>query len=139
MKKMRKGQRLVVTHARGDRAQAALRFLRKQYGLDIHEMSPQDHDRSMAYMQALPFFIARALVDLGFLEIEHRDALSLPSFEKLAAIAAIEEHHTDGMFDTSQRSNPFAADARRHFIEVLEKLNAEIDAGHISFQPSEGS
>jgi prephenate dehydrogenase len=137
MKKMRKAQRLVVTHCRGERAQVALRFLRKKYGLNIHEMSPEDHDRSMAYMQALPFFIARALVDLGFSELDHREVLSLPSFEKLAAIAAIEEHHTDGMFDTSQRSNPFAADARRHFIEVLEKLNAEIDAGHISFQPSD--
>ena len=137
MKKMRKGQRLVVTCVRGERAREFLRFLRKHYGLEIHEMSPEDHDRSMAYMQALPFFIARALVDLGFLELDHRDVLSFPSFEKLAAIAAIEEHHTDAMFDTSQRSNPFAADARRQFIEALEKLNAEIEAGHISFQPPE--
>ena len=51
-----------------------------------------------------------------------------------SSIAAIEMHHTDAMFDTSQRSNPFAADARRAFIEVLSTLDEEIVAGHLNFR-----
>jgi prephenate dehydrogenase len=134
MKKMRKGQHLVVTHAVGERAEGFVRFLEKKFGLLVHRMSPEEHDRTMAYMQALPFFIARALVDLDILDLPHRDVLSLPSFEKLTSIASIEMHHTDAMFDTSQRSNPFASDARRAFIEVLSKLNEEIAAGHVNFR-----
>jgi prephenate dehydrogenase len=134
MKKMRKGQHLVVTYAVGERAEGFVRFLEKKFGLLVHRMSPEEHDRTMAYMQALPFFIARALVDLDILDLPHRDVLSLPSFEKLTGIAAIEMHHTDAMFDTSQRSNPFAADARRAFIEVLSTLNEEIAAGHVNFR-----
>ena len=134
MKKMRRGQHLVVTHTVGERADGFVRFLEQKFGLLVHRMSPEEHDRTMAYMQALPFFIARALVDLDILDLPHRDVLSLPSFEKLTSIAAIEMHHTDAMFDTSQRSNPFAADARRAFIEVLSSLNEEIAAGHVNFR-----
>jgi len=134
MKKMRKGQHLVVTHAVGERAEGFVGFLEKKFGLLVHRMSPEEHDRTMAYMQALPFFIARALVDLDILDLPNRDVLSLPSFEKLTSIAAIEMHHTDAMFDTSQRSNPFAADARRAFIKALSTLNEEIAAGHLNFR-----
>jgi prephenate dehydrogenase len=134
MKGMGRGQRLVVTHEQGPRARAFLAFLERRYGVTLHAMSAEEHDRAMAYMQALPFFVARALVGLDYLELEHRRALSFPSFEKLAALAAIEEHHTDAMFDTSQRSNPFAAAARHQLIEVLTKLNAEIGAGHVEFR-----
>lgn len=132
MKRMKKGQHLVVTYTQGDRAAAFRRFLEHRFGLQILDLEPEDHDRTMAYMQALPFFIARALVDLDILDLEHREALSLPSFEKLATIAAIEQHHTDGMFDTSQRSNPFAAEARRQLIQVLEELDDEIDRGQFT-------
>ena len=80
----------------------------------------------MAYMQSLPFFIARALVEIDVLELPYRDLLAIPSFEKLASIAMIEEHHSAGMFDTSQRSNPFADEAREMFLNVLRRLDKEI-------------
>ena len=40
----------------------------------------------MAYMQALPFFIAGPC-EIDVLELPYRELLSLPSFEKLASIA----------------------------------------------------
>jgi prephenate dehydrogenase len=135
MKRMKSGQHLVVTYTQGKRAMAFRGYLQDRFGLEIVDMSPEAHDRTMAYMQALPFFIARALVDLDIVDLEHRDVLSLPSFEKLATIAAIEQHHTDAMFDTSQRSNPFAAAARQQLVEVLEKLNEEIGQGQYTFHP----
>jgi prephenate dehydrogenase len=135
MKRMKKGQHLVVTYTQGKRAMAFRSYLAKTFGLDIIDLSPEAHDRTMAYMQALPFFIARALVDLDILDLEHFDVLSLPSFEKLATIAAIEQHHTDAMFDTSQRSNPYAAAARQQLVEALEKINDEIGHGQYTFHP----
>ena len=36
--------------------------LEKELGLEVVSIPPDEHDRAMAYMQSLPFFIARALV-----------------------------------------------------------------------------
>jgi prephenate dehydrogenase len=122
------GLRIVVTYEKGERAASFQGFLASQFGLEIIHISAEEHDRAMAYMQSLPFFIARALVRIDLLGMPHRDLLAIPSFEKLAEIEAIEEQHTMGMFDTSQISNPYAEDARRRFLEVLKELQAEIEA-----------
>ena len=127
MTRLEPGLRMVVTHERGDHAAAFLQFLDDQFGLEVVRISAEDHDRAMAYMQSLPFFIARALVRIDLLGLPHRDLLAIPSFEKLAEIEAIEEQHTIGMFDTSQISNPYAEDARRHFLNVLTELQREIE------------
>lgn len=127
MTSLEPGLRIVVTYAKGERAAAFQEFLTSQFGLEIVKISAEEHDRAMAYMQSLPFFIARALVRIDLLGLPHRDLLAIPSFEKLAEIEAIEEQHTMGMFDTSQISNPYAEDARRRFLEVLKELQAEIE------------
>ncbi|MGQ0802653.1 MAG: prephenate dehydrogenase/arogenate dehydrogenase family protein [Actinomycetota bacterium] len=127
MTRLEPGLRLVVTYEKGERAAVFQEFLTTQFGLEIVQISAEEHDRAMAYMQSLPFFIARALVRIDLLGMPHRDLLAIPSFEKLAEIEAIEEQHTMGMFDTSQISNPYAEDARRRFLEVLKELQAEIE------------
>lgn len=127
MTHVEQGQHLVVTLVRGERAEQLVEFLAEEFGLDVFRIDPAKHDQSMAYMQALPFFIARALVRLDILDLKDRELLALPSFEKLATIAAIEQHHTQEMFDTSQRSNPHAAKVRKRFLEVLAEIDAELD------------
>jgi len=127
MTHVEQGQHLVVTLARGERAEQLVELLSREFGLDVFRIDPAKHDEAMAYMQALPFFIARALVRLDILGLKDREALALPSFEKLATIAAIEQHHTQQMFDTSQRSNPYAATVRKRFLEILTELDAELD------------
>lgn len=127
MQRMEAGQRIVVTDERGDAAAAFLEFLEEEFGLEVLRLSPDDHDRAMAYMQSLPFFIARALVSIGILDLPNTDELSIPSFRKLAEIASIEEHHTHEMFETSQRSNPYAQDARREFLKALAQLQDELE------------
>lgn len=122
------GLRVVVTAQRGVAAAAFRAFLEAKLGLEVVALSPDEHDRAMAYMQSLPFFIARALVSIDVLDLKHRDDLAIPSFEKLAEIAFIEQQHTVDMFDTSQISNPYADEARRHFLAALQQLQAEIEA-----------
>ena len=126
MVRMGEGNRIVVTRRRGERADALLRHFEETYGVRIVEMPAEEHDKAMAYMQSLPFFIARALVNIDLDGLAHRETLAIPSFEKLAEIATIEEQHTVDMFDTSQISNPFAEAARAHFLDALAKLQEEI-------------
>ena len=127
MERMGPGQRIVVTYERGDAAATLLEFLRETFGLEVLRLAPDEHDRAMAYMQSLPFFIARALVSIDILDLPNTDELSIPSFRKLAEIASIEEHHTHEMFETSQRSNPYAQDARREFLKALAQLQDELE------------
>lgn len=126
MDRLEPGEKLVVTLTRGPQTQAFCAFLTEQFGIEIVEVEAHEHDEAMAYMQALPFFIARALVDIGVLDEKHVHDLVIPSFEKLARIAEIEKHHTADMFDTSQRSNPYAEAARTRFLEQLQELDARI-------------
>jgi hypothetical protein len=42
------------------------------------------------------------------------------------------------MFDTSQISNPYADEARRHFVAALQQLQAEIEA-HRAGEPRGGN
>lgn len=127
MERIEPGMRLVVTYEKGPRAAELRSFLGSEnpgLGLEVLDRSPEEHDEAMAYMQALPFFIARALVALDLPHDE--DILSIPSFAKLASIAEIEKHHTDEMFDTSQRANPYAEVVRNKFLEALRSLDEKI-------------
>jgi prephenate dehydrogenase len=118
------GDRLVVTFSRGTRAEALSRFLASRLALQVIAVDAVEHDKAMAYMQALPFFIARALDSLDF---DHfRDDLEIPSFHKLAEIAKIERHHSPEMFETAQLSNPYARDARERFLEILRDLHESL-------------
>jgi prephenate dehydrogenase len=135
MARIEPGLRLVVTAERGPAAASFREFLETELGLVVVAISPDEHDRAMAYMQSLPFFVARALVSIDLLELQHRDVLAIPSFEKLAEIAFIEQQHTVDMFDTSQISNPYADEARRHFLAALQQLQAEIEA-HRTGEPT---
>jgi prephenate dehydrogenase len=138
MARIELGLRVVVTAERGEEAAAFREFLEEQLGLEVVSLSPEEHDRAMAYMQSLPFFIARALVSIDVLELKHRDDLAIPSFEKLAEIAFIEQQHTVDMFDTSQISNPYADEARRHFLAALQQLQGEIEEHRTGKRTADG-
>src|SRR5207244_11067919 len=106
MARIEPGLRLVVTAELGPAAAGFRGFLEKELGLEVVSIPPDEHDRAMAYMQSLPFFIARALVSIDLLELKHRDVLAIPAFEKLAEIGFIEQPHTGARVDTRQGHKP---------------------------------
>jgi prephenate dehydrogenase len=124
MPRIEPGNRIVITRQAGPRAADLRAYLEDDLQLVVLDRDASEHDRTMAYMQALPFFIARALSEL---DLPPDDLLAIPSYEKLVLIAGIEEHHTQEMFDTSQLANPYAAAVRREFLEALMKLDADIN------------
>lgn len=132
MDRITPGDRIVITHEQGPRAAEFIDFLGTDLGLVVERVTSNDHDHAMAYMQSLPFFIARALVELDILDLQHKEELAIPSFEKLLTIANIETHHTDAMFATSQLSNPFAGAARRQFIEALIRIENELSGRDVA-------
>lgn len=125
--RIHKGSRIVITYEAGARTANFVQFLTEDLRLTVERMSSEQHDQAMAYMQSLPFFIARALVHLDIMEFGHQDSLAIPSFQKLLTIANIEQFHTHDMFETSQLSNPYAEQARNRFIEALLQIQRQLE------------
>jgi len=112
------GQRIAVCPVRGDHAKVA-RFL-AQLGLEVIECSPEEHDRQMAVSQALTHFIGRAMLAGDFEPVQ----LSTLTYDRLCDIARIIGGNSNELFEDMQQLNPFAAAARRKFLEVASKLDA---------------
>lgn len=81
-------------------------------GITVIEMTPEEHDRQIATVQGLTFFIARALKDMKLNELQ----LSTPSFRRLLHLAELEQHHSDQLFQTVQLGNPYTMGVRQQFL-----------------------
>lgn len=91
-------------------------------GLEVKVMSAREHDREMATVHGLTFFIARILKDCSL----HDQVLATPSFKRLLSLAELEQHHSDDLFYTIQAGNDQTAEIRDRFIRTAEALNATI-------------
>ncbi len=118
-----KGHKLIVTRSTGERADQAIAYCQQKLELDVQRLSAEKHDKIMAEVQALTFFVARALAGL---QIGQR-ALFTPSYQMLIDLARFDRAHSDELFRTIQQGNPFAGEVRRRFIRQLEKINAKLE------------
>ena len=87
-------------------------------GLNVVSMSSREHDKSMALVQGLTFYIARILKDFDL----ESSKLITPSFKKLIALAELEKQHTKDLFITIQKGNPHTEEIRQHFIDRAQEL-----------------
>lgn len=87
--------------------------------LDVTEMSAEEHDKEMAIVHGLTFFVAHSLKDMAL----DSQKLATPSFKKLLSLAELEEHHSLDLFKTIQEGNPFAEAIRTQFIDEVSSLS----------------
>jgi prephenate dehydrogenase len=90
----------------------------EKLGLRVVIMNSKEHDKTMALVQGLTFFVARVLKDFDL----ESTKLVTPSFRKLIALAELEQQHTKDLFVTIQKGNPHAEDVRQHFIDRAQTL-----------------
>lgn len=95
----------------------------EQLQLKVIEMTAAEHDREMAMVQGLTFFIARALKDMHL----HKMQLETPSFKRLRHLADLEVHHSDELFKTIQRGNPQTAAVREIFLREAEAIHRQLE------------
>lgn len=87
--------------------------------LEVKTMSAEEHDKLMADVHGLTFFVARALVLYG-VELE---PIMTPSYQKLLDLANLERNHSPELFATIQTANPYAAATREKFVAIADKLS----------------
>lgn len=91
--------------------------------LEIVEMSLEEHDREMAVVQGLTFFLARGLNEFGV----HRMKLKTPSFAKILSLVELDKHHSDDLLDTILNGNKFAREVREDFMQSIEYFNDQLN------------
>ena len=118
------GLRLVVCPIRGERHEAVV-ALGRDLGLTVTVTTPEEHDREMAYVQALTHLIGRSLVNLRIPDEE----LKTPSYQHLLELCALIGADTFELFTAIQTQNPFAAEVVGAFVEQARSLLDQVEAG----------
>jgi len=90
--------------------------------LSILPMLPEDHDKEMAWVHGLTFFVGRGLLQLNPPE----SGLATHYYNELMDVVGVEKTHSYDLFMTIQQGNPYTDDIRRQFVEILGKLEATI-------------
>lgn len=95
----------------------------KSLDLNVVEMSAEEHDRELAVVHGLTFFIARSLEEMNI----HDQKLHTPTFQRLLNIVEVDRHHSPELFRTIQNGNDYTADMRQRFIDMAQKIDRELE------------
>ena len=114
---------LVVTNGTTDeKALGILEYCANKLKLEVLHMSNEEHDKRMADIHVLTFFIARAL---GKMDL-HAEPFMTPSFQELLDLVALDSSHTEALFDTIQNGNPYGAAERQRLISLLSEIDESL-------------
>lgn len=114
-----KGQTLIVTDVIGDKSKKFLDLIDTSLQPKIISISADEHDKVMAQVHALTFFVAKGLGDLGLQEIPFRT----PSYKMITDMVVFDKSHSADLYDTIQAANPYAEEIREEFIASLQKAH----------------
>ncbi len=118
------GHDLIVTNAIGPLAERVVEFCEHTLQLKITHISAEEHDRVMACVHVLTFFVARGLADMSMPSMPFKT----PSFDMLTALIDLNSKHSDELFLTVQHGNPYGEEVRRDLVGVFEKLERTLAA-----------
>lgn len=119
------GHTLVICPEVSDDAQVKIvGDFAQSLGLKVVQKSAEQHDKDMAVVHGLTFFVARTLMNAGIHDVE----LQTPSFQKLLSLAELEMHHSSDLFNTIQSGNPYTKEVRELFVAEAMKINEQIDS-----------
>lgn len=117
------GLSVVVCTKEDDQFEGVQSFLRDSLGLKVLLKTPDEHDKEMAYVQALSHFVSRALDRMNIPESDQKTF----AYQCLLDIRHTLRGDSWDLFFSIQNENPYAVDLRHSFLNELEKLNLQLD------------
>lgn len=115
-------QKIILDPIRVNDLPAIEKFL-SDMGLEIVYMTCDEHDREMAWVHALTFFVGRGLLNMN----PPTSPLTTHYYNELLDVVGVERTHSIELFNTIQRGNPYAKQMRQQFMNSLKSLEKEID------------
>jgi len=100
-------------------AVARARAFYEALGCEVIELSPEDHDKSMARTHALAFFIAKGMLDID----KEPVPFAPPSYQGIARTVEAVRADAGHLFRTISQDNPYAAGARAQLLEALSAID----------------
>ncbi|QQS64666.1 prephenate dehydrogenase [Candidatus Saccharibacteria bacterium] len=100
------GKTVIVTKKQGEKAEAILDFWQNERGLDIVEMTAEEHDREMAKIQAVTFVLGRLANQAGLGQLKD-SALATFSSSIAGELALLDAAHSEALLETIVAFNPF--------------------------------
>lgn len=125
------GHDLIVTGPVTKKGELAIDFCRNQLGLTVTHVTAEDHDKTMAEVHALTFFIAKALNNMNL----DKPRFKTPSFRMLEDLVQYDLHHSDDLFLTMQLGNTFAGEIRNRFVQSITTIKDSLAAEDRSDHP----
>lgn len=117
-----KGMKIALCDVRGDRISEVKDFC-EDLGLNVFKTTPKEHDRQMAFSQALTHFIGQVANRMGIKRVR----FSTKTFDDLMDIIDIIKDDKWRLFENIQSMNPFAGEVRDEFIEESIELNEYLE------------
>jgi prephenate dehydrogenase len=111
--------KVVYCPVRTTHAAEAQNFLAHVLGLQVIEITPEEHDRQMAYIQGLTHWFGRAVREMTVPDRE----LGTPAYQRFLEIEEMLRSDSDELFLTIARENPFAEQAREELLNALKRLH----------------
>jgi len=121
------GKKMVWHEVSGGPFPELERFFAGTLGLNIIKMSPEDHDKQMAWVHCLTFFVGRGLMELNPPDSE----LTTNYYERLLSVVNLEKQHSYELFRTVQLGNFFSGKIRKELILKLQELDEQLLEDHI--------
>lgn len=90
--------------------------------LEVVHMTSDEHDKEMAWVHALTFFVGRGLLNLN----PPSSLLATNYYDELLGVVDVERTHSLQLFNTIQKGNPYAAEMRKKFMASLQALEDQL-------------
>ena len=91
-------------------------------GLEVFDTTSEEHDRQIAVTLALTHFIGRSLARFGAGDLP----IDTEGYKRLRHILGVVGNDTWQLFEDMNRYNPFAEDARKHFMAAMAEIDARL-------------
>lgn len=117
------GNTIIFTNSQHIATKNVQNFCKNTLGLKVRNMTASQHDKLMAELHALTFFVARGLNLADLKQHEYQT----PSFQMLLDLVALDNKHSEDLFLTIEQGNPFAKAARERLLNTLQTIDKEIE------------
>ncbi|MGH7243499.1 MAG: prephenate dehydrogenase/arogenate dehydrogenase family protein [Phycisphaerales bacterium] len=97
-------------------------FLSQTLKLKVLDVTPEEHDRQMAYVQGLTHLVSRAAAALDL----PRTELETVAYKRFAEMSESLAGDSWELFKTIENENPFAAEVRSQFARHLAELELKL-------------
>ncbi len=107
---------------RSSRKNCVTEFLANRLGLNVHETTPEQHDREMAYVQGLTHMIAKVFTRMDVPAIHQKTR----TYTLLDEMVDMIRYDSDELFLAIQRDNPYVEHTKELFFDAVKDLEEKL-------------